>query len=294
MRPKLVILTVIASLIVFLLTPGGSADQQKLVVDVNLTLLTVRVRDPQGRPVPDLTSEDFEIFEDNQFRPASHFVAQRYPISVGLLVDRSVSVGKVRNAVAADIFRICNALRPNDQASLMTFSTGTKMEVPLTYDHKSIISAAHRLKIEAGTRFYDAMIDSLDELARSKSERKALIVLTDGADHYSTHNLHQVLDVARLYEVEMDIIAYTGTDRRSWTASGRAEISHELEHITSATGGRLLSASNGSQAAALEEMVDSLHNVYQIGFYSSDWSGEPPRIEIRIRNHPEWTVFPEL
>jgi Ca-activated chloride channel homolog len=295
MRPKLILFTLISSLIIFLLTPGGAANEQKLVVDVNLTLLTVRVHDPHGRPVPNLTSEDFEIFEAGESRPPSHFAVQRYPMSAGLLVDRSVSVGNVRNAVAANIVRICNAFRPDDKAFLMTFSTGTKIDVPLTYNHKSIVSAAHRLKTEPGTRLYDAMIDALDELARSKSEHKALIVLTDGADHYSKHNLRQVLDVAHLYDVEIDIIAYKGDDRRSWTASGRAEISHELEQMTSATGGRLLSASNGPQSAAtLEEMVDSLHNVYQIGFYSSVWSGEPPRIDVRIRNHPEWTVFPAL
>jgi VWFA-related protein len=293
MRPKLIIFTVISSLIVFLLTPGGSADQQKLVVDVNLTLLNVRVRDPQGRSVPNLTPADFEIYEDGQFRPATHLAVLRYPVSAGLLVDRSVSVGNVRNAATANVARICNALRPDDQVFLMTFSTATKMNVLLTYDHKSVVSAARHLKTEPGTRFYDAIIDALDELARSKSEHKALIVMTDGADHYSVHNLRQVLDVARLYKVEIDIIAYEGDDRRSWTASGRAAIAHELEQITSAAGGRLLSASDDPQfTAALKEMVDSLHSVYEVGFYSSVWSGEQPRIDVQIRNHPEWTVFP--
>lgn len=292
MRPKLILFTVISLLVVFLLTPRGSADQQKLVVNVNLTLLTVRVRDPHGRTVPDLTSEDFEILEDGQLRRPSHFAAQRDPVSAGLLVDRSVSVGKARKAVAANIVRISDAFKLDDQAFMMTFSTGTTMDVPPTYDHKAIAAAAHHLKTEAGTRFYDAMIDALDELARNKSERRALIVLTDGADHYSTHSLRQVIDVARLYEAEIDVIAYPGDDRRNWTTSGRAEISRELEEITSATGGWLLPASAGPEfAATLGEMVDSLHNAYQIGFYSSVWSGEPPRLEVRIRNHPECVVF---
>jgi hypothetical protein len=174
----------------------------------------------------------------------------------------------------------------------MTFSTGTKMDVPLTYDHKSIVSAARHLKTEPGTRLYDAMIDALDELARSKSERQALIVMTDGADHYSTHNLRQVLDVARLYQIEIDIIAYQGEDSRGWTTSGRVEIARELEQVTTATGGRLLWASNARSNAALEKMVETLHTVYEIGFYTSAWPGEPPRIEVLIRNHPDWTVFP--
>jgi hypothetical protein len=46
--------------------------QQTLVVDVNLSLRTVRVRDLEGRPVRNLTADDFEIPEDGQRRPASH------------------------------------------------------------------------------------------------------------------------------------------------------------------------------------------------------------------------------
>jgi hypothetical protein len=37
---------------------------QKIVIDVNLTMLTVRVQDEAGQPVLDLTADDFEILEN--------------------------------------------------------------------------------------------------------------------------------------------------------------------------------------------------------------------------------------
>ena len=267
--------------------------QQPLVVDVNLTLLTLRVRDQQGLSAPYLTAEDFEILEEGQQRPVSHFLKQIQSVAIGLLVDRSISVSTRRDASVRNLVRICEALSPTDQAFLMTFSTGSKIDVGFTNDHASIISAARRMKPAAGTRFYDAMIDALDELARRNTGRGALIVLTDGADHYSTHTFQQLLDVVRLYGSEIDIIAGVGDDSRSWSATGRTEISAELSELVRRTGGRLVSAGNeDATAAAIDRVVDSLHNVYEIGFYSSEPFNESPNIEVRIRNRPDLTVFP--
>ena len=117
--------------------------------------------------------------------------------------------------------------------------------------------------------------------------------MTDGADHYSTHSLQQMLDVARLYGAEIDVIAYTGNDSRSWTAAGGAQISGELRKMVSSTGGQLLSWSNSSDTAmAIERMVGSLHDVYRLGFCGSGMVRRIVNIEIQIPNRPELTVFP--
>jgi VWFA-related protein len=262
--------------------------QQTLVVDVNLKLLAVRVRDLQGKPVRNLTVDDFEIFEDGQRRPISHLSIQRQPAAIGLLVDRSVSLQAARKSVIDSVVRICRTVMPDDQAFLMTFSTATKTDVSWTSDPAAIVSAIHRVSPAAGTRFYDAIVDGLDELSSSRRPRKTLIVLTDGADHYSTHTLQQVIDIANLYASEIDIIPYPGNDSRSWTSAGRSQISGELERLAAATGGQLLSPSD------IERTVDALHDVYQLGFYTSLWTDESSHLEIQIRNHPELTVFPDL
>jgi VWFA-related protein len=262
--------------------------QQTLVVDVNLRVLTVRVRDLQGKPVRHLTAEDFEILEDGQPRPVSHLSIQRQSAAIGLLVDRSISLQAARKSVIDSVVGICTTVTPDDQAFLMTFSTATKTDVSWTSDPAAIVSAIHRVRPVAGTRLYDAIVDGLDELSTSRRARKALIVLTDGADHYSTHTLQQVIDIAHLYGSEIDVIRYLGNDSRSWTPAGRTQISSELERLATATGGQLLSSSD------IERTVDDLRDAYQLGFYTSLWADESSHLEIGIRNHPELTVFPEL
>src|SRR5581483_4806267 len=170
-------------------------------------------------------------------RPLSLFSIETHPIAIGILADRSISVGPVRNALSKTVSQICKALGPDDQAFLMTFSTASKLDVPLTTDHDSIISTIRRTKAAPGTRFYDAAIDGLDELARSSRGRKALVILTDGADHYSDHPFQQTLDIARLYGIPINILAYPSDDGLAWTASGRREIQEQLQALADAAGG---------------------------------------------------------
>ena len=163
------------------------------------------------------------------------------------------------------------------------------MEVPLTTDHLAVLSAFRRVKPAAGTRFYDATIDALDELSRSKRDHKALLIVTDGADHYSNRTFRQLLRTARLYGYPIGVIQFAGDDSRTWTESGRQEIAHELEQLTAATGGELF---NGGKAdEAVDQILKSIHHNYLISFYSTESSSEFSNVEIRIRNRPDLTVF---
>ena len=175
------------------------AGAQTLVVDVNLTGLAVRVYDIHRTPVLNLKAENFEILENGQPRPLASFSIDNHSAALGLLVDRSISVGTVKKSIERTVIQAVQSLNPDDQAFLMSFSSSAQVEVPLTTDHLAVLSAFRRVKPAAGTRFYDATIDALDELSRSKRDHKALLIVTDGADHYSNRTFRQLLRTARLY-----------------------------------------------------------------------------------------------
>src|SRR5438876_11519062 len=54
--------------------------------------LFVTVADAQGRLVPDLTSEDFEIFDNDKPQPLVYFENVVQPISVVVMLDTSGSM----------------------------------------------------------------------------------------------------------------------------------------------------------------------------------------------------------
>ena len=88
------------------------AGAQTLVVDVNLTGLAVRVYDIHRTPVLNLKPEDFEIFENGQPRPLASFSIDSQPAALGLLVDRSISVGTVKKSIERTVIQAVQSLNP--------------------------------------------------------------------------------------------------------------------------------------------------------------------------------------
>jgi hypothetical protein len=58
----------------------------------DLVVLSVRVTDRAGRHVGGLTSDAFTVFEDGRAQPISFFADEDAAVTVGLIVDSSVSM----------------------------------------------------------------------------------------------------------------------------------------------------------------------------------------------------------
>src|SRR3954453_22556808 len=59
---------------------------------VELVPLTVTVTDRAGRYVPNLTADDFAIFDEGKRQVISQFAASHVPVDVGILLDTSSSM----------------------------------------------------------------------------------------------------------------------------------------------------------------------------------------------------------
>src|SRR5262249_33970305 len=70
---------------------------------VDLTVVTVTVRDGDGRLVPDLPVEAFTIYEDGEPQTITQFTHDRVPVGLGLLLDVSDSMfgQRIKDACAA-------------------------------------------------------------------------------------------------------------------------------------------------------------------------------------------------
>src|SRR5438094_7360211 len=92
-------------------------------VDVRLVNVIATVTDNRGRYIPNLTQDDFTLYEDGKIQEISHFSQdQNVPVSVGILLDTSASMDrKIRTAVEA-VDRFIRRIQPDDEIFLMTFS----------------------------------------------------------------------------------------------------------------------------------------------------------------------------
>ncbi len=185
----------------FLLSPVGawvlSAWSPQFSSSVNLVEVYATVTDRQGAPVTGLQANDFEVLEDGQPQRVEAFAAGDFPLSVGLAIDYSASMAGERLPLVKQAARTFLAeLRAEDQAMLIGISSDVEVLAPLSTDRLSQTRAIEGLYPWGTTSLYDAIIEGIG-LVQPGRGRRALIVLSDGEDRYSTAGPDQVLAAAR-------------------------------------------------------------------------------------------------
>ena len=256
---------------------------QNLVIDVNLRQIDVFVEDQRGGAALDLTSNDFKVIEDGVPKPVRHFALEVAPVAVGIVLDRSSSIRPVKNQLDEAARDVLDALHPNDEVFFMTFATNNEINVKFTTDHRNVLTAIQKAKLSYGTRFYDAMTNALEYLATSRLERKMLIVLSDGADHYSSHNFEQVLDTAMLLGVPVYFMSWAGDDSSTRSEEGRKEIGNQIEHFATLTGGRVYFPSSAIDCLETgRQVMQSMQYRYRLGFYSSSLFAEWAEVQVSV------------
>ena len=119
-----VALIAVASAVLAAQTQPPLRDHRSFRSGVDITTITATVTDRDGRLIPDLTREAFEVFEDGEPQTVTQFVHDRVPVGLGVLLDISDSmfgkrIADARSAVDQFLFRL---LDPADEFFLMAFN----------------------------------------------------------------------------------------------------------------------------------------------------------------------------
>jgi Ca-activated chloride channel homolog len=168
---------------------------------VNLIEVYAAVTDRAGNPVTGLKRSDFTVVEDGQPQVVSAFAEGDFPLSVAVAIDRSFSMGARQLPTAVSAARtFLGELRAQDQSMLVGIGSEIEVLAPLSTDRPSQMSALSALKPWGTTGLHDAIIQSIDAVQGAKG-RRALVLLSDGTDRYSTATAGEALDRARHADV---------------------------------------------------------------------------------------------
>lgn len=169
---------------VFLTTEAAFAQDPDEVLKVNTALvqLNVGVVDRQGRPITNLSRNEFAVYEDEVLQPITNFEPTTAPFSLVLLLDMSGSTQSFRPTLKQSAFRFLDALSPNDRVALVTFNDKVKKLADFTTDLRKIAGAIESADGKGNTHFYKALEFALEMLTQEGQRRKAIVVLSDGLD----------------------------------------------------------------------------------------------------------------
>ena len=244
--------------------------------------LFVTVADAQKRLVPDLTKEDFEIFDNEKPQLISYFDNSIHPITVVVMLDTSgsmtLSIDLLKKAAEQFLIR----LLPDDKAKVGAFNDKLEISSRFTNNRDELISAVKDLDFGNSTRLWDAVAMSLDEL-KGIEGRRVILVFTDGDDTDSKTNLGTVIERARAEEVMVYAIGlesqYFNQQRMVRTKPDRG-----LRKIADETGGGYFELEKTADLApTFTRVAQELHSQYVIGFTPTQLDGRVHKLAVKMK-----------
>lgn len=268
-----------------LLALAASGQQPAFRVDVNLVRVIATVTDAGGNPVGALPKEQFRLFDSGV--PQEIAVFERttaVPLSVAVLIDASGSTAKELPAEIAAVRRFFRTLlregNPSDAVALYAFNWEVEELAPFTRDVSRLERVLKRVKAEAGTSLYDALLFAAEDLER-RDGRKVIVVVTDGGDTTSSHSFRDALRAAHLAEALVYPIVIVPVQSDAGRNIGGE---NALAVLAAGTGGRAFQASLGPALDdAFTTVLAGLRTQYFLGYYPRGLPpGSGPFREIRL------------
>jgi len=192
--------------------PASSA----ISVQTELVVLPVSVTDAKGSAVLGLSEQNFRVFEDGRLQKIAMFQQGDTPITVGLIVDHSRSMGPQLEEVGDAVSSFARSGNPRDEMFVVDFNDDVSVELlngkPFTDDPKELAKAIFAVSARGRTALYDAVAEGLLHLQLGRYARKALIIISDGGDNASVQKFPQVLALAQKSQVVIYSIGLISDD----------------------------------------------------------------------------------
>jgi Ca-activated chloride channel family protein len=279
-----VMLGSIVLLTLFLLSGALCAEQSPAMKDkaqAKMVILNVRVTDALSKAVVDVPQSGFQVTEDGVAQNIAFFSKEEFPLSYGLVIDASGSMGsQLLKVVQQSGGRIVNSNKDGDETFLVKFISSDKMEIvqETTSDKKLLIDGLNSLYLEGGqTAVVDALYLSADKLVKQKSaagslRRRALVIVTDGEDRASYYKVEQLFSLLGSTDIQIYAIGFTG----ELNGKSKERAVSLLAQLAMETGGRVFfPTSTGELEHITDEIINDIRTQYVIGYVpSSDTSSK--------------------
>ncbi len=238
-----------------------------LTADANLVIVPVTVRDRRGKFVSNLDKSDFQVHEDKKPQPISLFQHEDVPATVGLVVDHSGSMAARRLQVIEAAQTFVQVSNPQDHEFVVNFSNSLSLGLPknvaFTNDVNALLSALSTPTAGGQTALYDALLVAMDHIQKA-SDKKALLLISDGGDNASHHKFSDVLRAAQ--ESNVTIYAVGLLDENS--ADQNPQV---LKKLADETGGQVYLPNSFAQLLdSAREIAADIRHQYTLGYAPPD------------------------
>jgi VWFA-related protein len=237
-----------------------------------------------------LTRDDIVVLEDGVPQQVDVFQEAVLPVTFVLALDASGSMKKSATQAQDAAREFITAMRPEDDLATMLFATKTNVVHPPTKERQKALDAVANYVAEGGTALYDALYESLTQLATVQG-RRVVVVVTDGRDENAPSTGPGSL---RTWDEVIDKVQQTEAAVYAVGIGNNVDRDH-LHQIAALSGGAAYFPRDVTTLAAdYQRILDELRRRYVIGYQSTNaarngrWrtvhiKARRPDIEIRSR-----------
>lgn len=288
------------------LTVSAAGRQQTFKAGAHTVAVYATVTDSEGRLVPDLSRDDFEIYDNGKPQPLTLFANDIQPITIVVMLDRSGSMKANFHLVEAAAEAFVKRLLPADKARIGSFAVRIQVDPSdFTSDKEEMIRILRtELQPEGPTPLWNALNVGMNALRRQEG-RRVVLVFTDGVDspmNFSGNNVSQK-DAMKRAQVE-DVMVYAiglesyvpfgnrraplpggpmgGLRRQSVMISQKPD--EGLAKIAAETGGGYFELTTTDDlTSTFARVADELHRQYALGFEPPKLDGKSHKLEVRLK-----------
>lgn len=239
-----------------------------ITVDVRLVSLNVAVTDKNGQTYSGLAASNFRIYDNGVEQTVQHFSHDDLPYSMGLVLDRSGSMAGMIQEVYDAAFHTVLASKAEDEFFIEVFNDHAEVRQELTTDQALLRRQLQAVTASGSTALYDAILAGLDQLKEGRHDKKALLVVTDGADNSSKHSFQEVLERARAENVVIYVVGMFDPVRLASESTREDQLRVLLSQFAEVTGGRAYFPKTVKQCEqACIDIARDLREQYGLGYY---------------------------
>jgi VWFA-related protein len=259
----------------------AAREQHRFQSHSDLVVLHVSVLTADAGAIAGLPREAFAVYDDGQPQTIHFFENRDTPVTVGLVIDSSISMSRKRPAVIAAGQSFAESSHPDDEMFTINFNEHVWPGLPwgqaFTSDREELRRALARAGARGRTALFDALAAGLKQLEAGRCQKKVLIVVSDGGDNASTTRFDPVLQTA----LRMNAVIYAVGIDDEFDGEGDPDT---LRKLADATGGEAFFPRKLERTTEiLERIAGDIRTGYTIGYTPTSTRAGYHRVRVDVK-----------
>jgi Ca-activated chloride channel family protein len=264
----------------------GAADEV-IRIDTHLVVFPIRVRDKRGRAVAALTQSDLTLKDEDSATAGLYLYRGADRVSLVFALDQSGSLRDIMNQQRDAALALFAEFGEQSQVAVLRFAEKPQLALPFGRDLDSTRAAfVSATATHQRTAIFDAATAAtklFETLPRIRSERRLIILISDGLDTASTVKPATVIEAALKTQVTFYVIhlpLFTPRDGRLMVrtpAKGFRDLAEKTGgkyFLVGNTASPLASPANIDLSPVFKAIEEDLKSQYLLGFYTKETSND--------------------